>query len=309
MPGLDAVLEDFASEIGDSDPVAVEGGRTRWEAGGTLAVGTRLVTAPGGILEHQPEEMTVRVRCGLTVAELHAELAARGQRTALPARGGTVGGAIAVGENDVSVLGRGRVRDAVLQIRYVSAEGRLVTGGGPTVKNVSGFDLPRLLVGSLGTLGLIAEVVLRTNPVPVSSLWLESAEAEPFAVLDAIYKASAVLWDGTRTWVQLEGHAIDVAAQRAFLDKLGAWEEVAGPPDLAPHRWSLQHAELRNLDATSIGPFVASLGVGTVFASRPQPRTHLPPALLALSGRMKMQFDPAGRLNPGRYPIGITAWT
>jgi FAD/FMN-containing dehydrogenase len=307
--GPDGVLEDFASEIGDSDPVAVEGGRTRWEAGGALAADTRLVTAPGGILEHQPEEMTVRVRCGITVDELHAELSARGQRTALPSRGGTVGGALAVGENDVSVLGRGRVRDALLQIRYVSAEARLITGGGPTVKNVSGFDLPRLLVGSLGTLGLIAEVILRTNPVPLTSLWLESFEAEPFAVMDVIYKPSAVLWDGTRTWVHLEGHAIDVAAQRACLEKFAPWGEVAGPPDLPPHRWSLQHAQLRDLDATATGSFVASLGVGTVFASRPQPRTELPAALLALSRRMKSQFDPAGRLNPGRYPMGIISWT
>src|SRR4051812_7469403 len=104
--------------------------------------------------------MTVRVRVGTTVAELHEALRAHGQRSALPERGGTVGGAIAVGHNDLHVLGRGRVRDAVLQLRYVSADGRLITGGGTTVKNVSGFDLPRLMVGALGTLGVLAEAVL-----------------------------------------------------------------------------------------------------------------------------------------------------
>ena len=70
------------------------------------------------------------------------------------------------------MLGSRRVRETPLQLRYVSADGRLVTGGGPTVKNVSGYDLPRLFVGSLGTLGLLGEVLLRTDPVPAVSVWL-----------------------------------------------------------------------------------------------------------------------------------------
>ena len=73
---------------------------------------------------------------------------------------------LAVGHSGIRRLGWGPVRDTVLEVRYVSADGRLIKGGGPTVKNVSGYDLPRLFVGSLGTLGIIAEVVLRTRPVP-----------------------------------------------------------------------------------------------------------------------------------------------
>src|SRR5262249_57035162 len=153
--------------------------RTRWTTGGMLAEGTRLVRAPIGIVEHRPEEMTVRVRAGTSVRELHAALAAAGQLTALPDRGGTVGGAIAVGENDLDVLRRGPVRGCVLQVRYVSADGRVITGGGPTVKNVSGFDLPRLIVGSLGTLGLVAELILRTNPIPAASVWLPAGGGGP----------------------------------------------------------------------------------------------------------------------------------
>ena len=90
--------------------------------------------------------MTILVRAGTTVADLHATLAEHGQRTGLPERGGTIGGALAVGENHLCALGRGRVREALLQVRYVSAEGRIVTSGGPTVKNVSGSTCRGLLL-------------------------------------------------------------------------------------------------------------------------------------------------------------------
>jgi len=274
-----------------------------------VEVGTRLVRAPSGVCDHQPEEMTVRVRAGTTVAELEEVVGIAGQRTALPARGGTVGGALAVGQNDVRVLVRGPVRQAVLQMTFVSSEGEIVVGGAPTVKNVSGFDLPRLLVGSLGTLGLIGEVILRTNPVPSVSAWLACPEVDPFAVAPLVYKPSAVLWDGTRTWVHLEGHATDVSAKRGVLDALGPWTEVAEAPELPPHRWSLQPAQLRTLDDAATGPFVASVGVGTVFATRPQVHSELPAAMQALSGRVKKEFDPSGRLSPGRFPMGVTSWT
>jgi len=296
----DPMLAAFAAEVGADDPVAVEGARTRWAAGGALADGTRLVRAPSGILDYQPEEMIVIVRAGTPVAELTDALHERGQRCALPERGGTVGGALAVGENDLQVLGKGTVRSSVLEVRYVSAEGRLIRGGGPTVKNVTGFDLPRLMVGSLGTLGLIAEVILRTNPLPATSVWAMAADADPFAARDALLRPAAVLWDGTATWVNVEGHAPDVRSQLAGLARVGTFAEVAGPPPLPAHRWSLTPADLRRIDHSATGPFVASLGVGLVFAELPQPPRTLSPAVAALSSRLKANFDPTGRLNPGR---------
>ncbi|MDA8310967.1 MAG: FAD-binding protein [Actinomycetota bacterium] len=303
---FDEMLLAFAAEVGDTDPVAVEGGRTRWDAGGPPVPGTRLVRAPAGIVEYRPEEMTVRVRAGTAVEELHEALGARGQRTALPRRGGTVGGALAVGEDDVCVLGRGRVRDAVLQIRYVSADGAVVTGGGPTVKNVTGYDLPRLLVGSLGTLGLLGEAIIRTNPVPAVSRWFSAEGADPFAAREALFRPSAVLFDGRTTWVQLEGHAADVEAERRGLagDPAvgGDWQECERGPVLPPHRWSLRPSELRCVDGSQLGEFVASVGVGTVFASLPAPARPQAAALGALAGRIKHEFDPTGRLNPGRSP-------
>ncbi len=298
----DPVLHRLAEEVGVEGPVAVEGSRTRWHIGGAADPQTRLVKAPTGIVEYVPDEMTVCVRAGTSVADLHAALAEQGQRTGLPERGGTVGGAIAVGENDVHVLGRGRVREAVLQIRYVADDAKLVTGGGPTVKNVTGFDLPRLMTGSLGTLGLFAEVILRTNPLPATTVWLESSDADPFAVLDTILRPSAVLWNGIITTVQIEGHGPAVAAETARLAAIGTWAEVAQAPELPAHRWSLVPSELGDPSRWNGATWVASIGVGTVWASIPQPATPTNPVVAALSRRVKQQFDPTGRLNPGRVP-------
>ena len=297
-----SLLAAFAAEVGTEGTVAAEGHRTRWGVGGPLVAGTRLVSAPSGILAHTPEEMTVRLLAGTPVDELHAELAARGQRTGLPLRGGTVGGALAVGENDLSVLGRGRVRDTLLQARYVTADGALVVAGAPTVKNVSGFDLPRLLVGSLGTLGIFGEVVLRTQPIPASSCWIASTSADPFPVLDLVHRASAVLWDGTRTFIELEGQSADVEADRRALEQVGEWSDVTTDelPRLPPHRWSLSPAELCTLDREALGDWVASIGVGTVWATNPQLVGEVPGPLGALARRVKDGFDPTGRLAPGR---------
>lgn len=292
----DPILDAFAKEVGDSGPISVQGERTRWEHGGELDDDARVVHAPSGIVEYKPEEMTITVRAGTTVADLHAHLANAGQRTALPERGGTVGGAVAVGENDFRSLGRGRVRESLLQVRYISAEGRIVTSGGPTVKNVSGFDLPRLICGSLGTLGLIGEVTLRTNPIPATSKWFRCSQVAHQAVFDSLLAPSAVLTNGTDTWVQLEGHQIDVDAETAVLANLADTHEVAGPPQFPQHRWSVSPGGINSLQSE----FIAVVGVGLAFCDQPQPSRSVTPVVADLSAKLKAQFDPRGRLNPGR---------
>jgi glycolate oxidase FAD binding subunit len=298
--GVSDAVAGFAAEVGATGPVAVSGGRTRWDLGGPLPSTTRLVVAPAGVIECRPEEMTVRVLAGTPVEQMEEALAECGQRSALPSRGGTVGGALAVGENHLDVLSRGPLRASLLQLRYVAHDGRVVKGGAPTVKNVSGFDLPRLMVGALGTLGLLAEVVLRTTPRPEADQWLASDDSDPFRVAACLLRRATVLWDGCRTWAHLEGHRVDVASLRRALP--GSWEEVESPPPLPPFRWSLAPSELRSLPVDGPGSFVASVGVGTVHASEAQPTRLLDTGARRIADRAKQLFDPTGRLNPGRDP-------
>jgi FAD/FMN-containing dehydrogenase len=300
-----AVLAAFAEEIGAEGPVRVVGGRTRWDVGGVAPDGVREVRAPVGVVAFSPAEMTVQVGAGTPLDELAAALAEHGQECALAGPpGATVGGAVVVGWNPLRRGRLGLARDALLQARVATAEGRLVTAGGPTVKNVAGFDLCRLLVGSLGTLASVGEVILRTRPVPAAQRWVRGA-ADPFAVAAALYRPAAVLWDGTTTWVGLEGQTADVAQQATVAAGLGCGEEADGPPSLPPHRWSRTPASLRSLPDDPVlagASFVAEVGVGTVHTSVPPPPAHPDPRVRALGERVKANLDPTGRCNPGRDP-------
>ena len=288
-------LTAFAAEVGTEGPVVAVGGRTQWDVGGAVDGVAREVRAPAGIVSHQPEEMIVRVGAGTRVADLDAAVAERGQAVALPDwPGATVGGVLAVGRAGVRRLGWGPVRDTLLEARYVSAEGRLVKAGGPVVKNVTGFDLCRLLVGSLGTIGLIAEVVLRVRPRPAVHRWLRG-DVDPFALRQRLHRPSSILWDGTTTWLLLEGHPADVEAQTAAAG--AACSEVDGPPPLpAGGRESVRPSAV----AALTGSFVAEVGVGVVHRPHAVEPAAAHPSTLELQRRIKTLFDPTGRLNPGR---------
>ncbi len=281
-------LNDFAEEVGSSGPVTIAGLATR---GGPVE-DVRPVMAPVGIEWMQPDEMTVCCGAGTPVEELDAALAAHGQSVAIPPTG-TVGGALAVGQSGIRRLGYGPVRDTLLQARYVNARGEIVKAGGPTVKNVSGFDLCRLLVGSHGTLGFLGDVILRTRPRAEHEQWFVTTD-DPESVMLQLYRPTSVLWDGTSTWVLLEGDHRDVDAQadRAQLSR-------SDPPAELPMggRWSVAPSTIPSLVGS--GRFVAEVGVGIVHHEHPRPVSAIDPSVVELHRRLKHEFDPTERLNPG----------
>jgi|TARA_B100001105_G_scaffold66039_1_gene51716 glycolate oxidase FAD binding subunit len=296
MTPVDYRMEAFRGTVGISGPVCVRGGGTRWGLGGGAA-GAREVSAPLGILALEPAEMTVKVGAGTLLADLADALADHGQEVGIDGPlGSTVGGALAVGRGPLRRRRVGAVADVLLQADCVGADGATFTAGGPTVKNVTGYDLCRLLVGSLGTLALLGVVILRTRPLPARIVWM-GGEVEPDRVLSETYRPACVLWDGARTSVLLEGHAEDLERTAGRLARLG----MAGmdPPDLpvGRGRW------------TGHLPSGGVLEVGTGVVH--QPLEGAPPTVddgvRALGDRMKASFDPTGRLNPGRDPYGAVA--
>lgn len=281
-------LDDFAAAVGTDGPVTICGASTR----GGPVVGVRAVGAPAGIVELHPDEMTVRCGAATPVDELVDALAEYGQTVALPP-GGTVGGALSVGHSDIRRLGWGPIRDTLLGARFVSAAGQVISAGGPTVKNVSGFDICRLLVGARGTLGFLGEVILRTRPRARAAQWA-SAPAPTLAEVDArtapLYRPTSVLWNGATMWVLVEGHPRDVEEQ------LVAFTACSEPPSIPTGgRRSLAPADLGALE----GEFVAEIGVGIVHLPAPCEPPDRPARLVALGASVKAAFDPTGRLNPG----------
>ena len=136
------------------------------------------------VVDYQPDDMTVTVEPGITLAELERVLSGRGQflplNPPLPDRA-TVGGMVAAASSGPWRAAYGTPRDWVIGCRVVGADGQEVRGGGQVVKNVAGYDLPKLYTGSFGTLGLITEVTFKVMPRPPASgccrVTLDSADA------------------------------------------------------------------------------------------------------------------------------------
>jgi len=165
------VMEQLARE---GKRVAFVGGGTELELGPVpdridAVVRTRGL---GRVVEYQPADMVMVVEAGLTIGELQAAAREHRQRLALdppwPDRA-TIGGIVATGAFGPRRARYGAVRDLIIGVQLVRADGAVAHGGGKVVKNVAGFDLPKLACGSLGTLGLIAGATFRLHPLPEAS--------------------------------------------------------------------------------------------------------------------------------------------
>jgi glycolate oxidase FAD binding subunit len=123
------------------------------------------------VLEHAAGDLVVRAQAGVRLADLQTALAPAGQWLALdpPEPRATVGGVVAANASGPRRLRYGTVRDLIIGITVVLADGTVARAGGKVVKNVAGYDLAKLFCGSLGTLGMVAEVIFRLHPVPAAT--------------------------------------------------------------------------------------------------------------------------------------------
>lgn len=186
--------------------------------------------APRGIVSHVPEELTITVKAGTPVAEIIDVLSEARQRLRL-APCGTVGGAVATRRNGLHPISNSTLPNTVLMTRSVSGRGEIFVTGGPTVKNVSGFDLNKMLTGSWGIFALLVEVTLRVEPVPSCTRWFLGEGPEAVASLTRLFRPAVSHVEKDTVLVCLEGHAEDVAEQAALLRDCVESET----PDLAAH--------------------------------------------------------------------------
>jgi len=188
-----------------------------------------------GIVSYEPSELVVTARAGCLLSDVHAALAEEGQMLAFepPAFGAaaTVGGMVASGLSGPRRAYAGSVRDFVLGVTAMSANGEVMRYGGQVMKNVAGFDVSRLMVGALGTLGVILEVSFKVLPVASGEITLvrEADLAESVSLMNAWaakpYPVSATAWLEGQLWVRISGASAALSAARTAL---GGEEDVQG---------------------------------------------------------------------------------
>ncbi|HEX7648555.1 MAG TPA: glycolate oxidase subunit GlcE [Noviherbaspirillum sp.] len=190
-----------------------------------------------GIVAYEPTELVITARCGTPLAEIEAELDARNQMLAFePPRFGaasTIGGVVAAGISGPRRQSVGAVRDFVLGVTLLDSGGDVLRFGGQVMKNVAGYDVSRMLTGSLGTLGLILDVSLKVLPKPFyeTTLRFEANEAEAIDRLNRWggqpLPIAASAWHGGVLIVQLSGAE---AAVKAAIQKMGGEQEADAAP-------------------------------------------------------------------------------
>jgi glycolate oxidase FAD binding subunit len=297
-----------------------------------------------GIVAYEPSELVVTARCGTTLQEVESVLESKNQFLPFePPHFGseaTFGGCVAAGLSGPRRASAGALRDFVLGVKIVDGRGRVLSFGGQVMKNVAGYDVSRLLAGSLGTLGLIAEASLKVLPRPASETTLRLPMPEARA-LDAMARwagqplpVSATAWRDGVLSVRLSGAepAVRAAASQiggeqadgaqwtglreqadAFFDGPESLWRIALPPTAAPLalpgrqliEWGGALRWLKSVAGADLVRDAATRAGGhaTLFRAAdksPGAFTPLDPAKLRLHRSLKQAFDPAGILNPGR---------
>ncbi len=174
MASIEPVLARFVEQVNvartQGEPLEIRGGATKRFYGETPRGAQLDVRALAGVVSYEPTELVVTTWAGTSLSDLEALLTTQGQYLPFEpprfAPGGTVGGMVAAGLSGPARATAGSVRDHVLGVRLLTGRGELLTFGGQVSKNVAGYDVSRLVTGSMGILGVICEVSLKVLPQP-----------------------------------------------------------------------------------------------------------------------------------------------
>jgi len=289
------------------------------------------------IVQYTPADMTITVEGGVAATEVVGLAAEVGQGwpQAAAVAGSTVGGVLAAAASGRRRLRFGPVRDSLLEVVVATGDGRIVTGGGRTVKSVTGYDVPRLLVGSLGTLGVIVQATLKLWPLPMAEGWFTARGdtatmlARANDILASVHRPGAVIVRPGALYVCITGAADDVVAPPGT----EPWAEPEAPVGAGIVEVGVPPAALaglvRRLDGDGrdfeawLGTGVARVAVNDAAgvtlvremaraagghaqvldgddAVRTDPFGPAPPGARIMR-RIRESFDPAGALAPGRF--------
>jgi glycolate oxidase FAD binding subunit len=316
--------------------VLIVGGRRHIDKGDPSQVDAELwTTVLDDRVAYDPAEMLCVVEAGMRIHDLTSMLAEGGQEWPVDAPDdATVGGVIASGVTTIRQLRVGTMRDTIVEMEVVTGDGRLIKSGARTVKNVTGYDVHRLLTGSLGTLGVIIQVALKVRPLPKASRTLVSGDGGlelGRRVLDAVPLPTAVLAEPERIVVRLEGWPEEVEEQTGAARSIAAFDETEAPfPEACfPEATIVAEAAVApsRLEALVAGVdrYRAMIGVGiawvpfehedalAAFRARATELGGIAPVIRGPGGlgagavpapevqrRIRAAMDPAGILAPGR---------
>jgi glycolate oxidase FAD binding subunit len=288
--------EELAAELASANAsglaVLPRGGGTKTDWGNPPARSDVILSTLrlNRIIEHAWADLTVTVEAGCTVAALQKTLAEHGQRLAIDPlwpENATVGGILATNDSGALRLRYGALRDLIIGVTLALPDGTLAESGGKVVKNVAGYDLPKLVTGSFGTLGAITRAVFRLHPVPrnVRTLTIpvsdvNAAERLMLAIQGSRLAHAALqarLGETSMVDVLLEGTEAGIASQEAKIRELAGRTTVGveavwnarqelwpPPPDTAIAKFSTLPDRIARALGTARSAVVQATGIGYV---------------------------------------------